>query len=356
MIKKLKALIANVKDQSEATRQTSADLRMQTRLASNATYKISEAMKQVTRQVGETSQAGTQIAVGSGRLKETAEGALKSVKSLLGAVQSVEHGSEEQLEVTARAGQVASDGDSAVGQTIESMERIRQQVHESAESVLALKDKQSKIGDIVRTIQGIAEKTNLLALNAAIEAARAGEAGRGFGVVADEVRKLAESSASATKEIATLIESINRSVTGAASTMEMIGATVGAGMVHSDNARKALQDIVEAVHQVNEVARNNQLSVRKMAEGASTVAQAIECVTSISEDAASSAEQLAEGSQESTNCAQSAFRAIEEQSQSIAFITDLSENLDNRARALSELVAAFTLGESGQTPPQRLAA
>ena len=109
-----------------------------------------------------------------------------------------------------------------------------------------------QIGEIINTIDDIASQTNLLALNASIEAARAGEHGKGFAVVADEVRKLAEKSTSATKEIASIIHTVQQSITSAAQSMGSATKKVQEGAELASQSGEALDQLLRSATEMQQ--------------------------------------------------------------------------------------------------------
>ncbi|MBA4315810.1 MAG: PAS domain S-box protein [Limnobacter sp.] len=159
---------------------------------------------------------------------------------------------------SAAATQLAEKGVEAAHQGSRELKRSIAAIH-------AIQNSSSKVSEIVRVIGDIANQTNLLAFNAAIEAARAGQHGVGFSVVAAEVRKLAESSSSAAREIATLIE-------------ESV-AQVEEGVEVSQNAAQSFEGILSSVTETGESVKQITSSAEQQRDLAIAVNRLIEELT-----------------------------------------------------------------------------
>jgi methyl-accepting chemotaxis protein len=208
-------------------------------------------------------------------------------------------------EGSGRASDSARLGAEVVNESIVIMNRIAGRVQQSAATVSGLGARSDQIGEIIGTIEDIADQTNLLALNAAIEAARAGEQGRGFAVVADEVRALAERTTRATKEISAMIRTIQQETRQAALEMEQGVGEVSKGTEEAARSGSALGEILELIYavssQVNQIAIAAEEQTATTAEISNNIMQASNLVTATArgtEETAVAANELAKLSDE----------------------------------------------------------
>jgi methyl-accepting chemotaxis protein len=159
--------------------------------------------------------------------------------------QVVEHGSSA-ANASQKATEIAAEHRLTIGTAIERLVSAKGFVAESTSQIDRLVRTTKRITEFIAVIRELADQTNLLALNAAIEAARAGEHGQGFAVVADEVRKLAEQSARASDDAGDIVLGFEEQMRRVASQMQRGQSIVSDVETLSEEARQALDQIVEA--------------------------------------------------------------------------------------------------------------
>jgi len=190
-----------------------------------------------------------------------------------------------------QADTAARSGAAVVQETIAVMNRIAQRVQLTAETTSSLGARSDQIGQIIGTIEDIADQTNLLALNAAIEAARAGEQGRGFAVVADEVRALAERTTRATREIGEMIKSIQTETRSAVGAMSEGVREVEAGTNEAAKSNLALQSIQDKIASVTMMASQIATAAEEQTATTSEISQSIQLISGIVEQTAAGSHQ-----------------------------------------------------------------
>src|SRR5574343_122027 len=200
--------------------------------------------------VRKLSMAAEQLASSSQQISASTSAQSDSASSMAAAVEQVTVGvdhisrnAEDAQRYSRESDAVAAQGVQIVQSVVREIEGIAQTVNQSAVAVEALGQQSQQISAIVDTIKEIADQTNLLALNAAIEAARAGESGRGFAVVADEVRKLAERTATATVQIAEMIDTVIRRTGEAIEHADTTNEKVASGVALSRQAADKVEVI-----------------------------------------------------------------------------------------------------------------
>ena len=176
-------------------------------------------------------------------LEETAA----TMEELTSTVKQNADNASQANQLAQSASEVALKGGAVVAQVVDTMNSID--------------TSSKKINDIIGVIDGIAFQTNILALNAAVEAARAGEHGRGFAVVATEVRSLAQRSATAAKEVKSLIND----------TVDKVGA--GSKLVQQ--AGTTMDEVVASIRRVTDIMGEISAASKEQSDGIEQVNEVI---------------------------------------------------------------------------------
>jgi len=268
-----RSMLANLKQQTRSI----ADI-VNSLAASSS--EISTTVSQLAASTAETSTSVSETSTTAEEIRQTAE---------------VSSNKAENVAALAReAEEYSRSGREALEEMLGGMTEIQSRMESIGESIMRLSEQSQAIGEIIASVDDLADQSNLLAVNAAIEAARYEDQGKGFTVVAQEIRSLADQSKQGTRKVRTILNDVQKATTNAVLAVEQGGKTVEAAMKQSQKAREAIQSMTESIGDTSQAGKQIAASSQQQTAGIEQIVVAIENIRQATSQNAVSTRQIEE--------------------------------------------------------------
>jgi methyl-accepting chemotaxis protein len=341
----LSTLVKSVRDGAAQVASGSAQVANASDDSAKISVQASNAIDEVTSTMHEMSINVQNMVKNTQTQASSVSETSASIDQMVASIQRVADTAKVLLDISHRSREEVHSGIGTMEKATDGLNRINNAIRSSAGIIGSLGERADDIGKIIEVIDDLAEQTNLLALNAAIEAARAGEHGLGFAVVADEVRKLAEKSAQSTKEIAELIESIQKEARKAVDNMEKSTSIVNEGLTVGTDLSTALRKIANVVAEVYKFAQEIGAATNEQSHGSSQIARATTRLNEITHEINSSVEEQASGAQAVVKAMEQMRELVQQSTSGSTELAASAEQMSRMARTLLEAMDRFILDE-----------
>lgn len=297
--------------------QTLLDISDQTNHLTDAAKSSAEQSGALNEQAAEQSESMRQISQTMNDMAGVVTELAQNAANLAGEVNKLSEQSQTTSGTVKDLVDKASQGQSAMSNVEKEISGLSGAMLEMNDAVAGVGKSADQITSIIEMINSIASQTNLLSLNASIEAARAGEAGKGFAVVASEIGKLANNSTEATKQISDIIEEVSANIKDlsakAGQSMENIKAGAEAVSASGETFRdifssldetgKTIQDMIDRVGKVNDIASSVASIAVKQSASTEEVSATVENLTATAQHVAESSQKVSDTADEVNSAA-----------------------------------------------------
>lgn len=270
-----------------------------------------------------------ELATGANEITEGVSNISIAIKEIENKITAYAHSTKKMNELSEQMTLLSVKGKQAVESQGAGMQRNVEATANVSKAIDQLAEKANGISQITKSISEIAEQTNLLSLNASIEAARAGEHGRGFAVVAQEVRKLAEESTTSTKEVFTLVKSIDIGIKEALQNIGMNEEIVQQQTKLIAETEKIFAEFVSSIQFITEQIYGFAKESDSMLESAQTISSTMESISAITEESAAGTEEVS--------------AAMNEQISAVDIMVKQSEHMTSIVTELQKTIQVFKI-------------
>ena len=245
---------------------------------------LSSSVEETSASVAQMTSSISGIAHNTNALTDRTHVAIQSIDQAVKTVKEVVQSTEISKQLSQHAMEEALNGQQAVEKVMTGMETIRQTITTGVETINRFAQRSGEINTILDVIRDITDQTSLLALNASIIAAQAGSHGRSFAVVADEIKSLADGVKTSTKDIATILSTLQKDTTQVVRTIHEGAEDVEQGMQQTRQARTTLEQIIKSAQRSSSLVTDIAEALDGLMDVTYNVTNAMEDVTSMTDD------------------------------------------------------------------------
>ena len=305
---------------------------------------LTEAVSTSASTLAENTAAIKQIDASAEKINRFVEDTSSAMTQMESSIRQIEQNSSSTRQAVEAASQEAVSGVEVVEHTASTISELQGSFLTVSDAMKNLGHRSEEIGNILGVIDEVMEQTHLLALNAAIIAAQAGEQGKSFSVVAGEIRSLAEKTSLSTREIASLIDTVqqevNKAVDLVTSQNHLVEETVKASEATANSFRRIQKSVHPAVLMTQEINK----AIQEQGKGAASVVRSVEQLRDLAhqlrgatKEQSSGSDQILKAVNRISGLAEEVKRATKEQSVGSSLIRKAMDKLTSSVSSVLSL-------------------